>query len=327
MGRQKGKFDLGRAERLFRGGLNEGEVARKFGLKRSTFVYHYKKASGETPIELKNELMGEVIENSKKSLGEKPYKKVLKESGISDTHFRALFEKMEGKTPKQYEKEVWIKKARIVLANHGFVREAQEATGYKYASHFGKDFKELMGMTPTRYKDRLLVRGMKRLLGEMKPGREVFKEFEKWSDSYLKFIFKKLTGITPKQYQCKVLAEMAKELLLKYKPGVVWKRVAGNRSDNFFYDNFKKEVRMTPGEYRRMAVIEESKLLIPKIDTLSEVYEEFECSMNYLNEHFKKSMKMTPGKYGEYAKQVSKFMSRYCKSPELRNSGLSCLPA
>jgi len=102
--------------------------------------------------------------------------------------------------------------------------------------------------------------------------------------------------------------------------------VAGNRTDNFFYHNFKGEVHMTPGEYRRMAVIEESKLLIPRIDTLSEVYEKFECSANYLNEHFKKSMKTTPGKYMEYARQVSKFMSRYCKSQELRNSGLLCLP-
>lgn len=72
---------------------------------------------------------------------------------LSPSRFRHLFKHEKGTSPRQYLRELRLRKAEILLGTTFLsLKEIAEALGIISVSHLMKDFKERHGMTPGEYR-------------------------------------------------------------------------------------------------------------------------------------------------------------------------------
>jgi len=73
---------------------------------------------------------------------------------FSPQHLVRVFKDVTGKTPKDYETEIKIKKAMSLLQKQEEVSLIAEVLGYTSIHHFYRVFKNETGMTPLQYKEK-----------------------------------------------------------------------------------------------------------------------------------------------------------------------------
>jgi AraC-like DNA-binding protein/mannose-6-phosphate isomerase-like protein (cupin superfamily) len=71
---------------------------------------------------------------------------------FSPQHLTRVFKEVTGKTPKEYETESKINKAKILLKSQHEVARIADQLGYASINHFYKAFKNETGMTPIEYR-------------------------------------------------------------------------------------------------------------------------------------------------------------------------------
>ena len=79
--------------------------------------------------------------------------------GYSETHFRRVFAKAAGISPKHFIINRMISLAKECLANGGTVKEAVDAGGFGSEPYFRSAFKRLTGTTPGEFQKSLMRRG------------------------------------------------------------------------------------------------------------------------------------------------------------------------
>lgn len=67
---------------------------------------------------------------------------------LSEAHLRRLFKSRTGVSPKAYQDQVRIEKARELLKNGFSVRMVSEILGYSDPYHFSRRFKSILGCSP-----------------------------------------------------------------------------------------------------------------------------------------------------------------------------------
>ena len=83
---------------------------------------------------------------------------------LSPSRFRHLFKYETGTSPRQYVRELRLRKAEVLLATTFLsLKEIAEAIGIVSVSHLMKDFKERHGMTPREYRIAARLAGSNRL--------------------------------------------------------------------------------------------------------------------------------------------------------------------
>lgn len=83
---------------------------------------------------------------------------VARELKLGYSHFRQLFKARTGISPKQYQLEVRLGRARDFLANTDkSVKEIASILGFHSAFHFSNQFKAAMGVSPSEWKTRFRV--------------------------------------------------------------------------------------------------------------------------------------------------------------------------
>lgn len=74
-------------------------------------------------------------------------------SYISETHFRRLFKKEFGISPKQYVINFRIKRAAsLIIAGYQSLKDIADECGYDDYKHFSVEFKKITGVSPSKYK-------------------------------------------------------------------------------------------------------------------------------------------------------------------------------
>ena len=80
-------------------------------------------------------------------------KQVAALSGVSETYFRTLFEKLYGCTPLQFVNGRRLRRAAALLTDTTMsVEEIREACGFGDSAHFVRSFRKLMGLSPEEYR-------------------------------------------------------------------------------------------------------------------------------------------------------------------------------
>ena len=83
---------------------------------------------------------------------------------LSPSRFRHLFKYETGTSPRQYLRELRLRKAEALLATTFLsLKEIEEAIGIVSVTHLMKDFKERHGMTPREYRIAARIAGSNRL--------------------------------------------------------------------------------------------------------------------------------------------------------------------
>lgn len=76
---------------------------------------------------------------------------IARECGLSQTHFRRLFKKCAGRSPKDYAMSIRLSKAKGMLAAGCGLKETAMACGFSDVFHFMRSFKKATGMTAGSY--------------------------------------------------------------------------------------------------------------------------------------------------------------------------------
>lgn len=83
---------------------------------------------------------------------------------LSPSRFRHLFKHETGTSPRQYLRQLRLRKAEVLLATTFLsLKEIAEALGIVSVSHLMKDFKERHGMTTREYRIAARMAGSNRL--------------------------------------------------------------------------------------------------------------------------------------------------------------------
>lgn len=82
-------------------------------------------------------------------------KQLARSCGLSESHFRRIFDESVGMTPNDYINMVRIDKACDMLLKEDLaMSEVCERAGYQTASSFNRNFKALTGMSPLQWKNK-----------------------------------------------------------------------------------------------------------------------------------------------------------------------------
>ncbi len=74
-------------------------------------------------------------------------------SGYHPLYIQRTFKEKLGKTPHEYQRDIRISKARVLLYSSGLsIGEISEKCGYSSVSHFNNTFKKNTGMTPLSFR-------------------------------------------------------------------------------------------------------------------------------------------------------------------------------
>ena len=85
---------------------------------------------------------------------------------LSPSRFRHLFKHETGTSPRQYLRELRLRKAEVMLSTTFLsLKEIAEAIGIVSVTHLMKDFKERHGITPREYRIAARRADSKRLEG------------------------------------------------------------------------------------------------------------------------------------------------------------------
>lgn len=81
--------------------------------------------------------------------------------GLSESHFRRIFDDSIGMTPNEYINMVRIDRAcTMLLREDESMTEIGERVGYQTASSFNRHFKALVGMSPLQWKNKCIREGI-----------------------------------------------------------------------------------------------------------------------------------------------------------------------
>ena len=79
--------------------------------------------------------------------------RLARECKVSTVHFRKIFTKHLGVSPRQFIIDFRIQKAKQMLTENSLgIREISEKCGFSNPYHFSRIFKEREGLTPTEYR-------------------------------------------------------------------------------------------------------------------------------------------------------------------------------
>lgn len=82
-------------------------------------------------------------------------KELAKSCGLSESHFRRIFDESAGMTPNDYINMIRIDKAcALLLKTDLSMLEVGERVGYQTASSFNRNFRVLTGMSPLQWKNK-----------------------------------------------------------------------------------------------------------------------------------------------------------------------------
>ncbi len=74
-------------------------------------------------------------------------------SGLSPSHFTALFRKLTGESPRHYLARLRVHRAAQLLGTTDLpVRRIAEQVGYRDPLHFSRAFRQINGHSPTEYR-------------------------------------------------------------------------------------------------------------------------------------------------------------------------------
>lgn len=81
--------------------------------------------------------------------------------GLSESHFRRIFDESVGMTPNDYINMIRVDKACDMLLNEDLpMSEVGERAGYQTMSSFNRNFKALVGMSPLQWKNKCRREGV-----------------------------------------------------------------------------------------------------------------------------------------------------------------------
>ena len=108
-----------------------------------------KEKTADSPNEI---LIGNLIDR----ISESPCRdysivKLASECNISPTHFRRLFDKYTGSSPKEFILSLKISKAKQLLSDGKSIKEAAELAGFNDIFYFMRAFKKMTGITAGRF--------------------------------------------------------------------------------------------------------------------------------------------------------------------------------
>lgn len=133
----------------------KNKVNKEFliGLYSQEFLYNVLKYKGiENIINNKKSKISAIIEFIENNyLEELKISDIASHFGMKEYEFSRYFKKYTGKSPKEYIKELKLKKAKELLTFQN-VTEVSFDLGYENISYFIKEFKEKYGLTPKEYK-------------------------------------------------------------------------------------------------------------------------------------------------------------------------------
>ena len=97
-------------------------------------------------------LMGKLIDG----ISENPRRdysilKLAAECNLSPTHFRRLFEKCTGSSPKEFILSMKISRAKQLLSEGKSIKETAELSGFNDIFYFMRAFKKMTGITAGRF--------------------------------------------------------------------------------------------------------------------------------------------------------------------------------
>lgn len=108
-----------------------------------------KEKTADSPNEV---LIGELIDRiSENPCLDYSIVKLASECNLSPTHFRRLFYKNTGSSPKEFILSMKISKAKQLLSEGKSIKEAAELAGFKDIFYFMRAFKKMTGITAGRF--------------------------------------------------------------------------------------------------------------------------------------------------------------------------------
>jgi AraC-like DNA-binding protein len=135
--------------------FNQNRLNKEFllDLYSQELVYNILKYKGsEKIINNKKSKISAIIEFIESNyLGDLKISDIANYFGMREYEFSRYFKKFTGKSPKEYIKDLKLKKAKELLAFQN-VTEVSFDVGYENISYFIKEFREKYGITPKEYK-------------------------------------------------------------------------------------------------------------------------------------------------------------------------------
>jgi AraC-like DNA-binding protein len=77
--------------------------------------------------------------------------KLASECNLSPTHFRRIFDKYTGSSPKEFILSMKISKAKQLLSEGKSIKEVAELSGFNDIFYFMRAFKKMSGITAGRF--------------------------------------------------------------------------------------------------------------------------------------------------------------------------------
>jgi AraC-like DNA-binding protein len=112
----------------------------------------YRSSKGKTADSPNEILIGKLIDR----ISENPCRdysivKLASECNLSPTHFRRIFDKYTGSSPKEFILSMKISKAKQLLSEGKSIKEVAELSGFNDIFYFMRAFKKMSGITAGRF--------------------------------------------------------------------------------------------------------------------------------------------------------------------------------
>ena len=112
----------------------------------------YRCSKVEKAVPRNEELMGKLIDRiSENPIKEYSITSLASECNVSPTHFRRLFDKHTGSSPKEFILSMRISRAKRLLSEGRPIKEAAELSGFNDMFYFMRAFKKMTGITAGRF--------------------------------------------------------------------------------------------------------------------------------------------------------------------------------
>lgn len=111
------------------------------------------RTSKEKTVASQNEVLIEKLIDriTENPCGDYPVVKLASECNLSPTHFRRLFDKYTGSSPKEFILSMKISRAKQLLSEGKSIKESAELSGFNDTFYFMRAFKKMTGITAGRF--------------------------------------------------------------------------------------------------------------------------------------------------------------------------------